>query len=105
MKRIVTRRDADGNLTAEVTEVDAARAPNLAFYERFAKEMAAVIAEHVEPKLAPLRARLSDIEVRGIHFQGTYQRAQDYDRGSLVVANGSLWAAIRPIGAGEAVPG
>src|ERR1051325_1125260 len=106
MKRITTSRDAAGNLVAEVVDVAATSTPGSVIRaEAFAKELAPVIRDYVAGELKPVRERLAEIEARGVTFEGTYQRAADYRRGSMVVHGGSLWAAVRPITAGDAVPG
>ena len=47
-------------------------------------------------KREALAQRLEAIEARGIKFMGTYQRAIDYTRGSVVVSKGSSWIALKP---------
>jgi hypothetical protein len=48
--------------------------------------------------------KLAEVEARGIRYQGVHQRAQEYKRGAMTTCDGSLWAAIRDVEAGE-VPG
>lgn len=72
--------------------------------EVLAEERKRVRAE-IAAAIEPLQARLAEVETRGIEFCGTWQRALDYRRGSMVVHGGSLWAAVRAVSAGQAQPG
>lgn len=57
-----------------------------------------------QKRIAVLESRLAAIEAKGVEFCGSWQRAVDYRRGSMVVYKGSLWAATSDAGHG-AVPG
>jgi len=48
-----------------------------------------------------LRAQVNAIEEKGIRFCGTYQRAMDYQRGSVVISGGSSWVALKASPHGE----
>lgn len=48
--------------------------------------------------------RVVEMESNATVFRGSYQRAQDYKRGSLVSHRGALWCAITSVSPGE-VPG
>lgn len=41
-----------------------------------------------------LRARVHDLESRGIKYCGTWQKALDYRRGDVVTHAGSAWVAL-----------
>ncbi|MBZ9710489.1 hypothetical protein LB543_27705 [Mesorhizobium sp. ESP7-2] len=56
-------------------------------------------------RLDVVAKRLDEIERHGIKFQGTWQRACDYTRGSVVVQGGSSWVATKDVSAGDAPPG
>jgi hypothetical protein len=51
--------------------------------------------------IAALKTQLAEIEARGIHYEGIFQRAQQYKRGAMVTSHGSLFAAIRNVEPGE----
>ncbi len=52
-------------------------------------------------ELRSLSLRVQEIEARGLSYEGTFQRAQSYRRGSAVTHGGSLWIALRQVEAGE----
>jgi hypothetical protein len=56
-------------------------------------------------QIVELRAELDMIKQKGVEFCGTYVRAMPYRRGSLVVKDGSLRAAIRDVEPGDVPPG
>src|ERR1051325_11068672 len=101
MKKITTSRDENGILAGFVEDVPAGSntSGSVRGNQALARELSGVIREYVAAELRPVRERLAEIEARGITFEGTYQRAADYRRGSMVVHSGSLWAAVRPVSA------
>lgn len=58
------------------------------------KAIAPAIGEFVAAAVAPLRARILELEKGGIKYCGVHQRALDYKRGSLVTHEGSAWCAL-----------
>lgn len=60
--------------------------------------MLKTIGRYVEDRIklatAPLLKRIDELEKRGVEYQGVYQRAQSYRRGSLITHDGSVWACI-----------
>lgn len=56
---------------------------------------ALVRIESLENELKRLSSLISVVEERGLKYCGTWQRAQDYQRGDSVTHKGSLWTAIR----------
>lgn len=48
-----------------------------------------------DARIVALDARVAEVETRGISFEGVYQRAVRYRKGSVVTADGSLWCALR----------
>jgi hypothetical protein len=76
--------------------------------EARAKSIVKVIEIMIAPVVEAIQAlqnKLADIERRGVTFEGAFQRAADYRRGSMTVHGGSLWAATCNIKAGEPPPG
>lgn len=59
------------------------------------EDLADVVAGAIREAVAPLKARLDALEGKGLSFEGTHQRGQQYRRGQAVVADGSLWIATR----------
>ncbi|MBR1154513.1 hypothetical protein [Bradyrhizobium sp. JYMT SZCCT0428] len=62
--------------------------------EGLMEAIAPLIKEHVEAKIAPLNARIVELEKGGIRYLGVFQRAIDYRRGSVVTDAGSAWVAL-----------
>lgn len=67
-------------------------------------EVIAEIRRELRAEIAELKAQLATIETKGVSFEGVFQRAQSYRRGSMVVYEGSLFAATRSTQPGE-IPG
>ena len=72
------------------------------------KGMAPIIKKYVEGCVQPLQQeikglteRLRNIETKGVDYRGVYQRAQTYQRGTLVTKDGSIHVALRDIQEGE----
>ena len=58
------------------------------------------IGRYVEAQVKPLRERIAELETRiaelemtGIKFVGSYQRAAVYKRGDVCTHDGSMWVA------------
>lgn len=58
-------------------------------------ELTDAIKSYVDAGFAAIEQRLSAIEASGIKYSGTWQRAADYPRGSVVTDGGSSWVALR----------
>ena len=67
-------------------------------------EAVAAEIKQLRADVSSLKLQLAEIETRGIHYQGVFQKAQQYRRGAMVTADGSLFAAIRDTLPGE-MPG
>jgi hypothetical protein len=52
-------------------------------------------------EIAALKARLAELEKRGIEYCGVWQRAATYRRGHMVTHDGSLFACIEDSGPNE----
>jgi len=76
--------------------------------ETLAKELAAIILEQQKPlrdEIAKLKSRVAELELGGIKYVGTFQRAAQYRKGDVTTFDGSMWIALDSItGPGE-VPG
>src|SRR5690606_33275029 len=58
-------------------------------------ELADAIKDYIDRGFAAVGERLSALEASGIKYSGTWQRAADYSRGSVVTDGGSSWVALR----------
>jgi len=67
-------------------------------------ETLAAEIKSLRAEISSLKARLVEIERKGVQFMGTHQRAMGYPRGAMTVLDGSTWAAVRDVAAGE-IPG
>ena len=47
----------------------------------------------LKDEIAQLKARVEELEMTGIKFVGTYQRAQSYKRGDVCNHDGAMWVA------------
>ncbi|MFM9860602.1 hypothetical protein RUR49_19255 [Pseudoxanthobacter sp. M-2] len=68
-------------------------------------DFVSVTKQAIREAVGPLADRIEMLERRatkGMMFVGTYSRAADYARGSVVVVDGQSWCAIREVMAGEA---
>jgi hypothetical protein len=73
----------------------------------FLKTIGRFVGAQVKPlqkEIAELKARLEEVEKRGVEYQGVYQRAQSYRRGALTTYDGSLWACVSDAEPNEAPP-
>lgn len=59
----------------------------------FRKVFLPTIGRYVEAQVKPLRERIASLEVSGIKFVGTYQRAATYKRGDVCNFDGGMWVA------------
>ena len=59
----------------------------------------------LQKEIAQLKARLEEVEKKGVEYSGIYQRAQSYRRGVLTTYDGSLWACVEDAQPNEAPPG
>jgi hypothetical protein len=72
------------------------------------ERLGVLVREHVERQLAPLRAKLAELEARSaamMAFKGTFQAAQRFERGDLAICDGQLFYSLRDHDAGERKPG
>jgi len=65
-------------------------------------ELAPVVRQYVVDAVAPavtrleaMERRLQELECRGLKYAGIWQRASDYERGSVITHAGSAFVAIR----------
>jgi hypothetical protein len=68
-------------------------------------DLADVLKVAIRQATGPLLDRIEMLERRaskGMVYCGTFSRATDYARGSVVVVDGQSWCAIREVMAGEA---
>ena len=57
-----------------------------------ARELALILHETIEKRIAPLRERLDALEARPeLKYLGTHKPGQRYERGNLTTCSGSLW--------------
>ncbi|RWO51028.1 hypothetical protein [Mesorhizobium sp.] len=59
----------------------------------FGKDIVAVVKSYVEKELAPIKARLAEMEGAGVKYLGVWQRQQAYKAGSMVTFRGGMWHA------------
>ena len=55
------------------------------------------IGQFIIDQIAPLKARIAELELTGIKFCGSYQRAQVYQRGDVVLHDSAHWVALTKI--------
>ncbi|CAN7496617.1 hypothetical protein [Mesorhizobium sp. LjNodule214] len=67
----------------------------------FGKDIVAVVKSYVEKELAPIKARLAEMDGIGVKYCGVWQRQQAYKAGSLVTYKGGMWHANVDIKGGE----
>ena len=60
--------------------------------------------ELLKERVAELEARVNELEMTGVKFVGTYQRAADYKRGDVCNYDGAMWVATCAVPPRE-VPG
>jgi len=73
----------------------------------FGQEIVAAVKAYVGPveaRCAELERRLAEVEAKALHYEGVFQRACDYGRGSATTHDGALFVAVRDVKAGE-IPG
>lgn len=66
-------------------------------FPRDAAELVRLLRGGLAPlvdEIRALRARVHDLESRGIKYCGTWQKALDYKRGDVVTHAGSAWVAL-----------
>ena len=67
------------------------------FRQVFLPTVGKFVAAQVAPlkdEIAKLKAQVAEIQEGGVKYCGVYQRGNEYQRGQLVSADGSLWCAI-----------
>jgi hypothetical protein len=68
------------------------------------KTIGKFVSDQLKPlrkEIADLKARLEEIEKRGIDYRGAYQRSNEYRRGSMVTHDHSVWACIEDAAVNE----
>ncbi|ORE92691.1 hypothetical protein ATO13_17259 [Stappia sp. 22II-S9-Z10] len=70
----------------------------------FGEEIVAAVRGYVDRRLFEMEGRLQAVETRGLKYAGIYQRAVDYERGTVVTHSGSAWVAVRDVATGD-IPG
>jgi hypothetical protein len=74
-------------------------AKTLAAYSR---QIAPVIAGAIDKAVAPLKARIDELESRpSLKYCGVYQAHEGYNEGAAVTSGGSLWVARSYVPAGR----
>ncbi|WP_332716666.1 hypothetical protein [Pelagibacterium mangrovi] len=58
-------------------------------------DLADAIKGYIDRGFAAVEERLAAIEASGIKYSGTWQRAAEYSRGTVVTDGGSSWVALR----------
>jgi hypothetical protein len=58
------------------------------------KQIGKFVRDEIKKAVEPLRARIAELETRGVEYKGTFQRACSYSRGDLVTHSGRLWCAV-----------
>jgi hypothetical protein len=61
---------------------------------KFIEDIGHFICNEIERRIAPLKARIAELELTGIKFYGTYQRALQYSRGDVCNYDSSMWVAV-----------
>lgn len=51
------------------------------------------VRDEIGKAVEPLKARIAELESKGIAYVGTYQRAAEYRRGDVVSFDGAMWVA------------
>lgn len=62
------------------------------------------VRAEIKKATAPLLERIAELELTGIKFVGSYQRAAEYRRGDVVNHDGAMWVATCAVPPQE-VPG
>jgi hypothetical protein len=57
----------------------------------FLKTVGRFVRDEIRKAVEPLKERIQELEMTGIKFVGTYQRAQTYRRGNVVNHEGGMW--------------
>lgn len=52
------------------------------------------VRDEIQKAIEPLKARIAELEARGVEYRGVWQRSCEYRRGSLTTHDGNLWACI-----------
>lgn len=74
-----------------ITELKGVPAPNtMDGLARFLVELMQPMIDEVKA----LREMVSDLESKGLKYCGTWERAIEYQRGSVITDNGSAWVAL-----------
>lgn len=67
----------------------------MALTEKDFEAIGRAIAPLLKKELAPLQARIKELESTAIKYRGTWSAAVAYPGGSCVTADGSLWVCGR----------
>jgi hypothetical protein len=57
----------------------------------FLKTIGRFVSDQIRKAVEPLKERIAELEMTGIKFVGTYQRAAQYVRGDVVNHDGGMW--------------
>ena len=57
----------------------------------FLKTVGRFVRDEVQKAVEPLKERIAELEMTGIKFVGTYERAAQYCRGDVVNFDGAMW--------------
>src|SRR5262245_52224532 len=64
---------------------------------QFIRDLGQFVCDQIKPlqaEIKELKARIAELELTGIKFCGTYQRAAQYKRGDVCNHDSSMWVAV-----------
>ena len=82
------------HITSELVEKDQSDKAQIRLILQTVGRFVGVQVKPLQKQIEELKARLEEIEKRGVDFRGIYQRSCEYRRGSLVSHDHSVWACI-----------
>jgi hypothetical protein len=59
------------------------------------------VGQFILDQIAPLKARIAELETNRQRFCGVHQRALEYRRGDIVMHNSAAWIAIDNVGVNQ----
>ena len=62
-------------------------------WKLFGEKVAQTVKEYVGRELAPLRAKIAELEAQALKFRGVFADGTAYRRGDAVTWAGALWVA------------
>jgi hypothetical protein len=67
------------------------------WFQRWLPLVGLFVHDQIQKEIAGLKARIEELETKGINFCGSYQRANRYRRGEWVGYDGSAWVALSDV--------